>query len=166
MSEAGESDPHSEALPNAGGPPQQAALDCDDDAILKAVQANLLTSVRFVRAALPHMRQAGWGRICCISSYTILQAVPTLALSNTARAGLWAWAKTAAADLRDTGVTLNLACPGLHATDRMLELGGGGGRHMGDPADFGRVVAFLCSQPAGYLNGARVIVDGGDTLAL
>ncbi len=153
-------------VPNAGGPPPAGSLDVDDEAILKAVQANLLTSVRFVRAALPHMRQAGWGRICCISSYTILQAVPTLALSNTARAGLWAWAKTAAADLRDTGVTLNLACPGLHATDRMLELGGGGGRHMGDPADFGRVVAFLCSQPAGYLNGARVIVDGGDTLAL
>jgi 3-oxoacyl-[acyl-carrier protein] reductase len=153
-------------VPNAGGPPPGGSLDVDDEAILKAVQANLLTSVRFVRAALPHMRQAGWGRICCISSYTILQAVPTLALSNTARAGLWAWAKTAAADLRDTGVTLNLACPGLHATDRMLELGGGGGRPMGDPADFGRVVAFLCSQPAGYINGARVVVDGGDTLAL
>jgi 3-oxoacyl-[acyl-carrier protein] reductase len=153
-------------VPNAGGPPPAGSLDVDDEAILKAVQANLLTSVRFVRAALPHMRQAGWGRICCISSYTILQAVPTLALSNTARAGLWAWAKTAAADLRDTGVTLNLACPGLHATDRMLELGGGGGRPMGDPADFGRVVAFLCSQPAGYINGARVVVDGGDTLAL
>ena len=153
-------------VPNAGGPPPAGSLDVDDEAILKAVQANLLTSVRVVRAALPHMRQAGWGRICCISSYTILQAVPTLALSNTARAGLWAWAKTAAADLRDTGVTLNLACPGLHATDRMLELGGGGGRPMGDPADFGRVVAFLCSQPAGYINGARVVVDGGDTLAL
>jgi 3-oxoacyl-[acyl-carrier protein] reductase len=112
------------------------------------------------------MREARWGRICCISSYTILQASPTLALSNTARTGLWAWAKTAAAELRDTGVTLNLACPGLHATDRMLELGGGQGRLMGDPADFGKVVAFLCSQPAGYLNGARVVVDGGDTLAL
>ena len=88
-----------------------------------------------------------------------------LALSNTARTGLWAWAKTAAAELRDTGVTLNLACPGPHATDRMLELGGGD-RPMGDPSDFGKVVAFLCSQPAGYLNGARLVVDGGDTLAL
>jgi len=153
-------------VPNAGGPPPAGSLEVDDEAILKAIQANLLTSVRFVRACLPPMRQAGWGRICCISSYTILQASPTLALSNTARAGLWAWAKTAAADLRDTGVTLNLACPGLHATDRMLELGGGKGRPMGDPADFGKVVAFLCSQPAGYVNGARIVVDGGDTLAL
>jgi 3-oxoacyl-[acyl-carrier protein] reductase len=154
-------------VPNAGGPPPAGALEVDDDAILAAVQANLLTSVRFVRAALPHLRQAGWGRICCIASSTIAQANPTLALSNTARTGLWAWAKTAAADLRGSGVTLNLACPGYHRTDRMIQLGADiSGRPMGDPADFGKVVAFMCSQAACNLNGARIIVDGGESLAL
>ena len=152
---------------NAGGPPPAGALELDDEAILAAVQANLLTSVRFVRAALPHLREAGWGRICCIASSTIAQANPTLALSNTARTGLWAWAKTAAADLRGSGITLNLACPGYHLTDRMKELGAAdSGRAMGDRADFGKVVAFLCSQPAGNVNGARIVVDGGDSLAL
>jgi 3-oxoacyl-[acyl-carrier protein] reductase len=154
-------------VPNAGGPPPAGALELSDEAILSAVQANLLTSVRLVRVALPHLKAAGWGRICCIASSSIVQAMPALALSNTARTGLWAWAKTAAADLRDTGVTLNLACPGFHATDRMIELGStGGGRPMGDPADFGKVVAFLCSQAAGNVNGARIVVDGGDSLAL
>ena len=154
-------------VPNAGGPPPGGALEFDDDAILKAIQANLLTSVRFVRASLPHLRAARWGRICCIASSTIAQASPTLALSNTARTGLWAWAKTAAADLRDTGITLNLACPGYHATDRMIELGlAAGGRPMGEPSDFGKVVAFLCSQAAANLNGARIVVDGGESLAL
>lgn len=152
---------------NAGGPPPGEALDLGDEAILAAVQANLLTSVRFVRAALPHIHEAGWGRICCIASSTITQANPTLALSNTARTGLWAWAKTAAYDLRGSGITLNLACPGYHLTDRMIELGtANSGRLMGDPADFGKVVAFLCSQPAGNLSGARVVVDGGDSLAV
>lgn len=154
-------------VPNAGGPPPAGALDLDDDAILTAIEANLLTSIRFVRAALPHLRPAGWGRICCIASATIVQAAPNLALSNTARTGLWAWAKTAAADLRGTGVTLNLACPGFHATDRMIELGAtGSGRPMGDPADFGQVVAFLCSQAAANVNGARIVVDGGESLSL
>ncbi len=154
-------------VPNAGGPPPGGALEFEDDAILRAIQANLLTSVRFVRASLPHLRAAGWGRICCIASSTIAQASPTLALSNTARTGLWAWAKTAAADLRDTGITLNLACPGFHATDRMIELGfTGSGRPMGNPADFGKVVAFLCSQVAANVNGARIVVDGGESLAL
>jgi 3-oxoacyl-[acyl-carrier protein] reductase len=151
-------------VPNAGGPPPAGALEISDEAILAAVQANLLTSVRFVRAALPHLRQAGWGRICCVASSTITEANPSLALSNTARTGLWAWA---AADLKGSGVTLNLACPGYHATDRMIELGfASNGRPMGDPAEFGKVVAFLCSEAASNLNGARVVVDGGESLAL
>jgi 3-oxoacyl-[acyl-carrier protein] reductase len=151
---------------NAGGPPAGRALEVDDAAIGAAVGANLLTSVRLARAAVPHLRVRGWGRICFITSYSVKQPIPTLALSNTARVGLWAWAKTAAADLADDDVTLNLACPGPHATERMTELGGSGEVRMGDPADFGKVVAFLCSEPAGFVNGAAVVVDGGATLAL
>ena len=104
--------------------------------------------------------------MACISSYSVVQAIGALALSNAARSAQRAWAKTAAADLAadGAGVTLNLVCPGPHATERMQQLGGSG--VMGDPADFGRVVAFLCSEPAGFVNGATVVVDGGVTLAL
>ncbi len=149
---------------NAGGPPPGRALEISDAQIEAAVNANLITSVRLVREALPHMRADGWGRICCITSYSVKQPIPTLALSNLARTGLWAWAKTAAQDVAGTGITINLACPGAHATDRMKQLGGGG--PMGDPADFGNVVAFLCSAAAGYINGAALQVDGGATLGL
>ena len=45
----------------------------------------------------------GWGRICCITSYSVVQPIPGLALSNMARTGLWAWAKTAAQDLAAAG---------------------------------------------------------------
>jgi 3-oxoacyl-[acyl-carrier protein] reductase len=153
---------------NAGGPPPAAALDLDDDAIRAAVEVNLLSAVRLVRGALPHMRTGGWGRLCCISSYSVVQPIPGLALSNTARSGLRAWAKTAAADLaaEGTDITLNLVCPGLHATERMRQLGGDGSGPMGDPADFGRVVAFMCSVHARFVNGATIVVDGGATLAL
>ena len=74
--------------------------------------------------------------------------------------------KTAARDVAEegTGITINLLCPGPHATDRMRELGGGGA--MGDPADFGSIVAFLCSEQARFVNGAALVVDGGATLAL
>jgi 3-oxoacyl-[acyl-carrier protein] reductase len=152
---------------NAGGPPPASALELDDDAIRAAVEVNLLSAVRLVRGALPHMRAGGWGRLCCISSYSVVQPIPGLALSNTARSGLRAWAKTAAADLaaEGSGITLNLVCPGPHATERMRQLGGSGVT-MGDPADFGRVVAFICSAHAGFVNGATIVVDGGATLAL
>jgi 3-oxoacyl-[acyl-carrier protein] reductase len=111
------------------------------------------------------MQRAGWGRICLITSFSIKQPIPGLALSNLARTGLWAWAKTAAQDLFPTGVTLNLACPGHFATDRMKQLGGDPA-HMGDPADFGRIVAFLCSQPCGFLSSAAVNVDGAAVVGL
>jgi 3-oxoacyl-[acyl-carrier protein] reductase len=151
---------------NAGGPPPGRAIDQSDGALEAALNANLLTSVRLTREALPHMRANGWGRICCISSYTVQQASPVLALSNTARVGLWGWLKTAAHDLvsEDSGITINMICPGPHATDRMKELGGTG--VMGYPADFGSVAAFLCSEQAGFVNGAAIVVDGGATLAL
>ncbi len=135
-------------------------MELSDEEILAAVNANLVTSVRLVRAAVPWMRRAGWGRICLITSIAVKEPIPTLALSNLSRTGLWAWAKTAAADLGADGITLNSACPGTHATDRIKDLGSHPGP-MGDPGDFGRVVTFLCSAPAGFISGTAVSVDGG-----
>ena len=113
------------------------------------------------------MRAQRWGRICCITSFSVKQPIPTLALSNTARTALWAWTKTAAADLFPDGITLNMAAPGHHATDRMKQLSGSGDTSgMGDPADFGRIVAFLCSEPANFMTGVALQVDGGATLGL
>lgn len=149
---------------NNGGPPAATALDVTDEQVLAAVDANLLSSVRLARAAVPHMREARWGRICLITSSSVRQPIHDLALSNVARTGLWAWAKTAAHDLAADGITVNLACPGLHATDRLA------GRTItgpvGDPADFGRVVAFLCSEPAAFVNGIAMGVDGGSVAGL
>ena len=153
---------------NAGGPPPGRALDATDEDIASAINANLTTSVRLAREAVPHMRSGGWGRICFITSSSIKQPIPTLAMSNTARTGLWAWAKTAAQDLFAEGITVNLACPGSHDTDRMKALVASGsfsGR-LGDPADFGRVVAFLCSEPATFVSGTALQVDGAGVVGL
>jgi 3-oxoacyl-[acyl-carrier protein] reductase len=149
---------------NAGGPPKARAIDVDDAKLLAAIEANLLTSIRLVREALPYMRAAGWGRICLITSNAVKQPIPNLATSNTARAGLWGWAKTAAQELADDDITVNLACPGLHRTQRVLDTGFSG--RLGEPDDFGRVVAFLCSEPARFISGAALQVDGAGTLGL
>ncbi|HVF32104.1 MAG TPA: SDR family oxidoreductase [Acidimicrobiales bacterium] len=153
---------------NAGGPPPGRALDVTDEAIEAAVNANLTTSVRLAREAVPHLRASGWGRLCFITSSSVKQPIPTLALSNLARTGLWSWAKTAAQDLFDDGITVNLACPGSHDTDRMKALVASGAFQgaLGDPADFGKVVAFLCSDAAKFLSGQAVVVDGGRVTGL
>lgn len=90
--------------------------------------------------------------------------LPGLTLSNLSRVALWGWAKTAAADLAGSGVTLNLVCPGAHRTERTAALGMNG--PAGGPGDFGAAVAFLCSKPAGFVNGTTLVVDGGATLGL
>jgi 3-oxoacyl-[acyl-carrier protein] reductase len=151
---------------NAGGPPAARALEVTDDALAAALNANLLTSIRLVQAAVPHMRATGWGRICLITSISVKQPIPNLALSNTARTGLWGWAKTAAADLADDGITLNLVCPGTHATERMRQLGGLGSGRVGDPGDFGKIVCFLCSDVARFVSGTALQVDGAATVGL
>ena len=94
-----------------GRSPPTRALDVEDDGMAAALNANLQTSIRLVQAAIPSMRDAGWGRICFITSSAVKQPIPELAYSNVARTGLWAWAKTAAQDLIADGITVNLACP-------------------------------------------------------
>ncbi|HVM39475.1 MAG TPA: SDR family oxidoreductase [Acidimicrobiia bacterium] len=153
---------------NAGGPPPGNALDHDDEAYRAAIDANCMASIRMARAAVEPMRAAGWGRICFIASMTVKSPAPGMALSNTARAALAAFSKTLAGEVARDGITVNLALPGTHDTERIRELGGGRftadsipvGR-LGRPEDFGDVVAFLCSEPASFVTGTSVLVDGG-----
>ena len=151
---------------NTGGPQPGPTLELTDDDITAAVDSILLPVVRLARAAVPHLKANGWGRICVITSYGVALPLPSLPLSNMTRSALFAWARTAARELSADGVTVNLACPGPHATDRMIELAGaGGGGPMGDPDDFGRLVAYLCSAAAGFVTGTAMVVDGGATAA-
>lgn len=151
-------------IANSGGPPPGSTLSLDSAAISSAVNDHMLFAVRLANASLPRLRSQGWGRICCIGSHSVQQVIPRLPLSNISRAALWAWVKTAAQEVADSGVTINLLCPGAHATDRIKELGIAG--RVGEPGDFGQVVTFLCSEQAKYLNGAAIVVDGGTNLAL
>jgi 3-oxoacyl-[acyl-carrier protein] reductase len=127
--------------------------------------------VRLARAAIGFMRTQDFGRVVCISSASVKHPIRGLALSNTARTGLYAWCKTAAADLAadpsTQHITLNIAGPGLHETDRVTQLYGDGPRpRLGDPEDFGRVVAFLCSTSAAFITGQAILVEGGANLGL
>jgi 3-oxoacyl-[acyl-carrier protein] reductase len=114
--------------------------------------------------------------VVAITSIAVRQPIQTLILSNTARAGATGFLKTLAREVAGDGVTVNSVQPGYHATDRVLALYGDQpievaaagipAGTIGDPADFGQVVAFLCSQPAKFITGAHLPVDGGTYLGL
>jgi 3-oxoacyl-[acyl-carrier protein] reductase len=166
---------------NAGGPPATTFATTKLEQFLPAIELSMMSSVRLPYGAVPAMSAKGWGRVVYITSVSVKQPIPHILLSNTARAGLTGFMKTAARELAHTGVTLNAVLPGTHATDRVQQTArtrassegitfeaameaqraSNPMRTLGDPADFGAVVAFLCSQQARFITGENVLVDGG-----
>lgn len=153
---------------NAGGPPPGSFESTPLDAYPSALDLNLMSVVAMCHAAVPAMRDRGWGRIVAITSLSARQPMAQLILSNTARAGATGFLKTLAREIAGDGVTVNSVQPGLHLTDRVTEVYSDGlpDRPLGDPADFGQVVAFLCSQQARFTTGVQLHVDGGDYAGL
>jgi 3-oxoacyl-[acyl-carrier protein] reductase len=155
---------------NAGGPPAGRFADIDVDQYPAALDLNLMSVVAMCKAAVPAMQSQGWGRVLAITSIAVRQPIDQLILSNTARAGATAFLKSMATQVAPDGVTVNSVQPGYHATPRLLEVYGGQltdlasevpTQTIGDPDDFGRVCAFLCSESAKFITGAAVPVDGG-----
>jgi 3-oxoacyl-[acyl-carrier protein] reductase len=153
---------------NAGGPPPGNFAQTQVDSYPGAIALNLMSVVAMCKAAVPAMQEQGWGRVVAITSLAVRQPYPELILSNTARAGATGFLKTLALEVAKDGVTVNSIQPGTHRTERMKELYGDTAdeRTMGDPDDFGAIVAFLCSEQAKFLTGAQVHVDGGAYQAL
>lgn len=155
---------------NAGGPPPGTFESTSLESYLPALELNLLSVVAMCQAAVPAMRAQRWGRVVAITSLFVRQPSPTLILSNTARAGATAFLKTLAREVARDAVTVNSVQPGTHATDRMRSLFAGDLSQaaaaipagvVGDAADFGAVVAFLCSEQARFVTGVHLPVDGG-----
>ena len=122
------------------------------------------------KATVPAMQAQGWGRVVAITSISVREPIAQLILSNTARAGVTGFLKTLAREVAGDGVTVNSLQPGLHATDRLHSVYGDDlaplaagvpANMIGDPADFGRLAAFLCSDSAKFVTGAAIPVDGG-----
>ena len=158
------------AIPNAGGPPPGTFASTDLAAYLPALQLNLLSTVAMCKVLVPPMQTRGWGRVVSITSVSVRQPIASLILSNTARAGVTGFLKTLALEVAVDGVTVNSVLPGSHDTERLRSMHGGDlsgaasavpTGHVGDPADFGAVVAFLCSESARFVTGHALPVDGG-----
>lgn len=168
-------------ITNAGGPPPGSWRDWSRDDLERAVGANMLTPIELMQGCLPAMIARGWGRVVNVTSSSVRAPIPELGLSNMARTGLTGAVAGIARQVAAHGVTINNLLPGRHATDRITALdqararaegvpedeirsraraGNPTGRD-GDPADFGAVAAFLCSDQARFIVGQSILVDGG-----
>lgn len=154
---------------NAGGPPPGNFMTTPVERYAEAFSLNAVSVIAMCKAAVPAMRERRWGRVVAITSVAVRQPIPDLILSNTARAGVTGFLKTLALEVAGDGVTVNSVQPGLHRTDRLTSLhddvealaASVPAGALGDPAAFGAVVAFLCSEQAAFVTGAAIPVDGG-----
>ncbi len=165
---------------NSGGPPPGRLLDAAEEDFLAAFGRHVLSAHLLVKAVLPGMKKAGWGRIINIISLSVREPIPNLGVSNTVRGAMASWAKSMAAEF-PPGVTINNVLPGYTDTERLRTLkesiaAGRGvsaglvesewvssipeGR-LGNPEELGSVIAFLASPAASYVRGASIPVDGG-----
>ncbi len=166
---------------NAGGPPPGGFAGTDEAAWDRAYQLTLQSVVRSVRLAIPHLRAAGGGSILALASSSVVQPIPNLLLSNVFRPAVRALCKHLAEEMAGDGIRVNVLSPGRIHTERTEALDASraerSGRtveqvraetiariplgRLGEPAEFGRVAAFLSSPAASYLTGIHVLADGG-----
>ena len=158
---------------NTGGPPPGGALDHGADEWEAAYRSLVLAPRFLVEAVAPGMRERGWGRIVNVGSSSTREPIGGLTLSNAHRPGLVGYLKTLAREVAADGVTVNDVATGRFATDRLAANWGGwdemergaaadvpAGR-LGQPDEYGDLVAFLCSERAAYLTGTVIPLDGG-----
>jgi 3-oxoacyl-[acyl-carrier protein] reductase len=154
---------------NAGGPPAGTFESTPVESWEVGYNLTLMSAVRLARAALPHLKESGRGRIVNLTSMSVRQPMANLVLSNAFRSAVTATAKTLSVEVAPYGVTVNNLAPGIILTDRArqiysdLEAAAGDVpvRRLGTPEEFGATCAFLCSLQAGYITGQTLGIDGG-----
>jgi len=166
---------------NTQGPSAGNALEKNVPDYQEAFDLLFKTVVLTTELALKQMRKNKFGRIINVASVSVKEPLNYLALSNTIRAAVVTWAKSLATDAGKDQITVNSILTGYFDTDRIAQLNAKKAEQMGipqeevrkemeskvplqrigDPAEYGYLVAFLASEKAAYITGTQIPIDGG-----
>ncbi len=158
---------------NTGGPPFGGALDHELDDWEAAYRSLVLAPRVLSGAVVPNMRQRGWGRIVNVGSSSTREPISGLNLSNAHRMAAVGFLKTLSREVAAEGITVNTVATGRFATERLADSSGSlagaeeaaktevPAARLGQPKEYGDLVAFLCSERAAYITGTVIPIDGG-----
>ena len=166
---------------NTQGPKAGGVLDMDIADYQFAFDVLFKSVAITTQLAKKQMMEQGWGRIINVASISVKEPLSYLALSNTIRAAVVTWAKTMATDLAPFQITVNNVLTGYFDTERITELNKIKAeqlgiptsevrvnmknqvpmKRIGDPKEYGFLVAFLASEQAAYITGTSIPIDGG-----
>ena len=171
---------------NTGGPAGGPIVEAEDHSFLSAFQQHLINNHNILKALVPGMISAGYGRVINIISTSVKQPLTGLGVSNTIRGAVASWAKTMANELGQYGITVNNVLPGATMTSRLESIAENKAKasglskdeilnqmaaatpakRIGKANEVANAIAFLASPAAGYINGINLPVDGGRTGSL
>lgn len=166
---------------NTNGPEPGLALQKETDDYQKAFDLLFKTVCETTLLALPHMIGQKNGRIINVSSLSVKTPIGNLALSNTVRSAVIAWAKTLSNEVAQHNITINNILTGYFDTERIQNLIHHEAqqtglpveeilknrerkipmKRLGQPEEYGHLAAFLASEYASYLTGSSIPLDGG-----
>jgi len=166
---------------NAGGPPPGEFMNFSDDDWINAYNLSFMSTMRMTRAAVPHMRKVGGGRVINITSYSVKEPIAGLVLSNAVRSAVIGLAKTLSRELGRDNILINNVCPGRIDTERAQKLNKARADRLKRPVEeinkemaaevpLGRygsaeevadLIVFLGSERASYITGTTLQIDGG-----
>ncbi|MBV8198418.1 MAG: SDR family oxidoreductase [Candidatus Eremiobacteraeota bacterium] len=161
------------AVLNGGGPVAGKFSDVAVDLWDSAYRLILRSMLKVANAVVPVMRTRRWGRIVALTSSSVKQPIETLVLSNAFRTALVAALRTLASEVAADGVTVNCIATGRIDTERLralydnnaAKLQAAGAEvpigRIATPEELAPLVAFLCGEPAAYITGQTISVDGG-----
>ncbi len=157
---------------NAGMNKDGLAVRYDLEDWDRMLAVNLTGAFTCIRATLPHMMKARWGRIVAVSSAIALRGNAGQSVYGASKSGLIGMTRSLAKEYAARGITANVLCPGFVETEmtsglpekarRALDAGIPAGR-VGTAGEIAAAIRFLASDEASYVNGAVLAVDGGLT---
>jgi 3-oxoacyl-[acyl-carrier protein] reductase len=166
---------------NTQGPNAGDVLSVSESDYKNAFNLLFQNTVNTSMAAIKGMKKNNWGRIINMTSVSVKEPLSYLALSNTIRSAVTSWGKTLSIESGKNNITVNNILTGFFNTERLNQLNSEKAKkfnvsaeqvfdkmsemvplkRIGEPEEFGYLVAFLSSDYADYINGINIPIDGG-----